>query len=77
MRIEVRLLEVRQGSFRYFLSLVVMTTADETSADLRIAADRLSDELRVPAQVVLRKEMLEILAKGLIKKKFEPEEVSP
>jgi len=45
-----------------------MTTADETSADLRSAADRLSDELRVPVQVVLRKEMLEILAKGLIKR---------
>ena len=48
------------------LSLVVMTTAEKTSADFLEAATLLSEEFSVPVEVILRKNMIKILSEGLI-----------
>ncbi len=58
------------------LSLVVMTTANEASTDLRTAASALSKELGIPVQVVLRREMIEIMSEGL-RKGLDPGRISP
>jgi hypothetical protein len=48
------------------LSLIVMTTAEKTSANFPKEATALSGEFGVPVEVVLRKDMMGILSKGLI-----------
>jgi len=48
------------------LSLIVMTTAEKTSSDFPAAASRLSEELNVSVEIVLRKEMMKIISEGLI-----------
>ena len=48
------------------LSLVVMTTAEQMSADLPERARALEKELTTPVEFVLRKEMMRILSNGLL-----------
>jgi hypothetical protein len=43
-----------------------MTTAEKTSADFLEAATLLSEELSIPLEVMLRKNMMKILSEGLI-----------
>jgi hypothetical protein len=50
------------------LSLVVMTTAEQMSADLTESAYALEIELTTPVKFVLRKEMMRILSNGLMTK---------
>jgi len=50
------------------LSLVIMTTADQISADLSEGCHRLEAELNIPVKVVLRKEMMKTLSNGLMTK---------
>lgn len=50
------------------LSLVVMTTAEQMSADLSERAHALEMELTTPVKFVLRKEMMRILSNGLMSK---------
>jgi hypothetical protein len=50
------------------LSLIVMTTAEKTSSDFLAAASLLSEELKVPVKIVLRKEMMKMISEGLITK---------
>jgi hypothetical protein len=54
------------------LSLIVMTTAEKTSSDFLSAAPLLSEELNVPVEIVLRKEMMKIISEGLITRLAEP-----
>lgn len=48
------------------VALVVMTTAEQVGDDLRIASTALSDQLKLPVDIVLRKEMMKILSDGLM-----------
>jgi hypothetical protein len=48
------------------LALVVMTTAERMAAGLVDGIHALEGELKVPATVVLRKEMMKILSNGLV-----------
>jgi hypothetical protein len=48
------------------LGLVVTTTAEQMGDDLAAARKALSADLRVPVNMILRKQMLEILANGLM-----------
>jgi len=50
------------------LSLVVMTTAEKTSSGFIEAAAALSNELNIPVEMVLRKNMMKIISEGLISK---------
>jgi hypothetical protein len=50
------------------LSLVVMTTAEQMSADLTKRAYALETELTTPVKFVLRKEMMRLLSRGLMTK---------
>ena len=50
------------------MSLVVMTTAEQMSADLSERAHALEMELTTPVKFVLRKEMMRILSNGLMSK---------
>jgi len=50
------------------LSLIVMTTAEKTSSEFLAAAALLSEELNVPVEIVLRKEMMKIISEGLMTK---------
>lgn len=58
----------RYGKEGKLLSLVAMTTAETISADFTKAATELSQELSVPVEVVLRKDMMKIISEGLITK---------
>ncbi|HVA82333.1 MAG TPA: restriction endonuclease [Candidatus Binataceae bacterium] len=51
------------------LALVVMTTADEMGADLSREKEKLSTELKIPVEVLLRTKMLKILSDGLMNRR--------
>jgi hypothetical protein len=57
------------------LSLVVMTTAEQMSADLTERAYALEKELTTPVKFVLRKEMMRILSNGLMTKMSDGKDV--
>jgi hypothetical protein len=66
------LTQLRRAYDRYsqegkVLSLIVMTTAEKTSSNFLLDASRLSEELNVSVEIVLRKEMIKIISEGLEK----------
>ncbi len=56
----------KYGTDGKVLSLVAMTTADKASADFAKAKAELSTELDIPVSLILRNNLLEILAEGFI-----------
>jgi hypothetical protein len=58
------------------LSLVVMTTAEKTSADLLEGARALEKELTVHVGLILRKRMMEIMSKGLMARMSDAKDVN-
>ena len=56
----------KYGTDGKVLSLVAMTTADKASADFTKAREELSTELDIPVSLILRKNLLEIMAEGFI-----------
>jgi hypothetical protein len=55
------------------LLLVVMTTADEASPEFLAGAQSLENELKIPVQAILKKQMMKLLSEGLLKKMSEPD----
>jgi hypothetical protein len=63
---QLRTAYARYSTEGQILALVVMTTAEKMAPGLRESADKLEKELSVPAQFVLRKEMLKLLSSSLV-----------
>ena len=64
--VQLKAAHARYSTEGKILSLVVMTTADEMSAELTERTHTLEMELTTPVKFILRKEMLRILSNGLM-----------
>jgi Restriction endonuclease len=65
---QLRVAHERYSTEGTILSLVVMTTAERTSADLRDKSDLLVKEFGVPIRFLLRKDVMQLLCRGLMAK---------